>query len=244
MFLTDPALRRIAAWTGDVWPEHLWRHDTATPGPTGNLAQLLHTITIRFNDNAELLDRLLGTLGHQASNVREATARHTAVPPSGLDRSATDVLDQIGRRVLLEQLLLDAYQAWRTHRQPDRGQDERHLLLRPGDPTFGVATLRRLDPDAWLVSPDAEAAAAFGIPYTATIVGQIAEHDNGWQPTAYRDPQHRHHGGGLSYTLPPQDDLGTACRTLLRWWALRHSANWRSRRPEQLTEAELAALTE
>ena len=50
MFLSDSALRRIAAETGDVWPEHLWRHDTATPGPTGVLAQLLHTVTLRFNE--------------------------------------------------------------------------------------------------------------------------------------------------------------------------------------------------
>jgi hypothetical protein len=89
VFLTDLALRRIAAETGDVWPEHPWRHDTALPGPTGNLAHLLHTITVRFNDNAELLDRLLGTLGQQANRLREATARHASIPPSGLDRCAT-----------------------------------------------------------------------------------------------------------------------------------------------------------
>ena len=134
MFLSDSALRRIAAETGDVWPEHLWRHDTATPGPTGVLAQLLHTVTLRFNDNAALLDQILATLGKQAGSLREATARHASIPPSGLDRTATDLLDQIGRRVLLEQLLLDAYDAWQTHRQPERGKDEQHLLLRPGDP--------------------------------------------------------------------------------------------------------------
>ncbi|WP_117214360.1 hypothetical protein [Allorhizocola rhizosphaerae] len=242
MFLSDPALRRIAAETGDVWPEHLWRHDTATPGPTGVLATLLHTVTLRFNDNAARLDQLLATLGQQADSLRQATARHGSIPPSRLDRTATDLLDQIGRRVLLEQLLLDTYDAWHTHRQPEPGKDEQHLLLRPGDPAFGVATLRRLDEATWLVSPDAEAAAAFAIPYAARLVGEVTEHGDGWKPTAHSNPERRYLGGGLAYELPPQDDLVTACRTLLRWWALRHSAAWRNRRPEQLTETELADL--
>jgi len=117
VFLTDPALRHVAAQTGDVWSEHIWRHDTATPGPVGVLAALLHKVTLRYNDNdnAEQLNRLLDTLGQQATSLREATARHASIPPSGVDRAATDLLDQIGRRVLLQQLLLHTYQAWRAH---------------------------------------------------------------------------------------------------------------------------------
>jgi len=244
VFLTDPALRHIAAQTGDVWPEHIWRHDTATGGPVGVLATLLHKVTLRFNDNAEQLDRLLNRLGQLATILREATARYASAPQSDLGRCTTDVVDQLGRRVLLEQLLLHTYQAWRAHAAPERGKDERHLLLRPGDPTFGVATLRRFDDTTWLVSPDAEAAAAFAIPYAARLVGEVTEHGDGWKPTAHSNPEHRYLGGGLAYELPPHDDLVTACRSLLRWWALRHCAAWRSRRPEQLTEAELAALAE
>jgi hypothetical protein len=244
VFLTDPALRHIAAQTGDVWPEHIWRHDTATPGPVGVLATLLHKVTLRFNDNAEQLERLLDRLGQLVTILREMTARYARVPQSDLGLCATDVIDQLGRRALLEQLLLNAYQAWRAQAAPEAGKEERHLLLRPGDPTFGVVTLHRFDDTTWLVTPDAEAAAAFVIPYAARLVGEVAEHSDGFRPTAYSNPQHRCLGGGLAYELPPHDDLLTACRSLLRWWALRHSAAWRSRRPEQLTEAERAALAE
>lgn len=47
----------------------------------------------------------------------------------------------------------------------------------------------------------------------------------------------------MTYALPGHDDLPVACRMLLRWWQLRHSAAWRSRTPDQLTGDELAALT-
>jgi hypothetical protein len=38
------------------------------------------------------------------------------------------------------------------------------------------------------------------------------------------------------------EDEAAACRSLLRWWALRDSPQWRNRTPDQLSTEEQAAL--
>ncbi|MGV9979014.1 hypothetical protein ACWDUH_15165 [Micromonospora wenchangensis] len=240
MFLTDPALRRIAADTNDVLPEHLWRHDTATLDPLGDLARLLHRTARDFTDSTTTLDQTLTRLGALADTTRHRLTSHADGPLTGYPHTLTDVLTAHERHRLLGTLLTACYRAWRSHR-PISGTNERHLLLHPGDPSQGVATLRRHPDRTWLVMPDAEAATAFDIPYTDRIVGEVTDTDHGWTPTAYTDPRHRH--GPMAYPLPDSDDLPTACRTLLRWWQLRHSDAWRNRTPAQLTPTELAHLT-
>ena len=95
----------------------------------------------------------------------------------------------------------------------------------------------------WLVTADAEAADAFGIPYADRVVGQLTESTDGsFEPIACTNPNHIAEQAAITYRLPIRDDLATACRSLLRWWALRHSAAWRSRTPDQLIPAELDQL--
>jgi hypothetical protein len=92
-----------------------------------------------------------------------------------------------------------------------------------------------------MVTADAEAAEAFEVPYPNRMVGVLHESPwEGWLPIACTDPAHI--PSGMAYRLPVRDDLATACRSLLRWWALRHSAAWRSRTPDQLTPTELDQL--
>jgi len=244
VFLSDPALRRIAGCTGDVWPEHVWRYHTADPDVLGELARLLHSTTQEFIESFGHLDRLLSQV-HEHASMATDQLRERAVPepPYRLRVLMLDLRDQQERHNVLDQMLLNAYRAWRQQR-PVQFLTVRHLLLRPGDPSFGVATLQQAGAYTWLVTADAQAAAAFDIPYPQRVVGQIRATDSGWQPVAHNNPQHLTTLPDLTYPLPVHIDQTVACRTLLRWWALRHSAAWRSRRPEQLSEAELADLAQ
>ncbi|AEB44286.1 hypothetical protein [Micromonospora maris] len=242
MFLTDPALRRIAADTHDVLPEPLWRHDTATLNPIGDLARLLHTTARDFTDSTTALDAALLRVDALASRGRRGLAARADIHIAGYQQTLTDALAARERHLVLGAMLVTAYRAWRSHRPVLGSSDERHLLLYRGDPSRGVATLRLKDPGTWLVVPDAEAASAFTIPYPDRVVGEVTETEQGWAPTAYTDPQHRQIQSGMTYPLPVCDDLASACRSLLRWWHLRHSDAWRSRTPAQLTPAELAHL--
>ncbi|MER7457333.1 hypothetical protein [Micromonospora sp. NPDC126480] len=241
MFLTDPALRRIAADTNDVLPEHLWRHDTATLDPTGDLARLLHKTAREFTDSTATLDHALARVGELTATARHGLAARADLHMPGYHQALTDALAARERHIVLGAALVTAYRAWRNHRPVGVG-DERHLLLRRSDPSQGVATLRLTDQRTWLVVPDAEAASSFDIPYPDRVVGEVTETDHGWAPTAYTDPQHRRTQPGMTYPLPVCDDLASACRSLLRWWHLRHSDAWRSRTPAELTPAELAHL--
>lgn len=242
MFLTDPALRRIAADTNDVLPEHLWRHDTATLDPLGDLARVLHKTARDFTDSTARLDQALTRLNGLAETGRQGLAARADLHMAGYYQALTEALAARERHTVLGTALVTAYRAWRNHRQISDG-DERHLLLYRSDPSRGVATLRRKDPHTWLMVPDTEAASAFDVPYPDRVVGEVTEIEHGWAPTAYTDPQHRHIHAGMAYPLPVCDDLAPACRSLLRWWHLRHSDAWRSRSPAQLTPAELAHLT-
>lgn len=241
MFLTDPALRHIAANTNDVLPEHLWRHDTATLDPIGDLARLLHKTARDFTDSTATLDQALARVGELADKARRGLTARADLHIAGYKQALTDALTARERHVILGAALIACYRAWRNHRSIGDG-DERHLLLRRSDPSRGVATLRLKDQRTWLVVPDAEAATAFGIPYPDRVVGEVTETEQGWAPTAYTDPQHRQNQSGMAYPLPVCDDIASACRSLLRWWHLRHSDAWRSRTPAQLTPAELAHL--
>ncbi|MFI2664116.1 hypothetical protein [Micromonospora carbonacea] len=243
MFLTDPALRRIAAETNDVLPERLWRHDTATRDPLGDLARILHATAREFTDSTTVLDRALDRLGVLADTTRRGLAARADLHAAGYHQALTDALTARERHIALGAMLLTVYRAWRHHRPVPGDGDERHLLLYAGDPTRGVATLRRQEPRTWLVIPDAEAATAFDIPYPDRIVGEVTEAEPGWTPTAYTAAPHHRTPAGMTYPLPVCDDLASACRSLLRWWHLRHSDTWRSRTPDQLTPAELAHLT-
>jgi hypothetical protein len=241
MFLTDPALRRIAADTNDVLPEQLWRHDTATCDPIGDLARVLHKTARDFTDCTTSLEHALTRVGVLADTARQGLSARADLHMAGYHQALTDALTARERHTVLGAGLVTAYRAWRNHRPIGDG-DQRHLLLQRSDPSRGVATLRLKDPHTWLVVPDAEAASAFDIPYPDRVVGEVTETDQGWAPTAYTDPQHLHIEAGMAYPLPVCDDLASACRSLLRWWHLRHSDAWHSRTPTQLTPSELAHL--
>lgn len=231
MFLTDPALRRIATATNEVLPEQLWRYDTATDDAVGDLARILHRAAYGFNNTTAFLDQA----------VRQLTAR-PELRLAGYGQALPGVVSAVERQGILADLLIDAYRAWRRHRPVERHGDERYLLMQCGDPSRGVAVLRAHGPYTWLVLPDAEAALAFDAPYAGRIVGQVTQTDDGWTPIAYTNPAHVEEQPRLVYRLPVCDDIATACRSLLRWWQLRHSATWRSRTPDQLTPTELAEL--
>jgi hypothetical protein len=245
MFLSDPALRRIAACTADVWPDHVWRHHTGTHDSTGELARLLHRATLAFTNATANLDQRLTVLGQDCDNALRSLRAQAFATSVHLVRHLAEVLAELERHQLSEDMLLEAYRAWRAnHPGPNPQADQQYLLMRPSDPTWGVATLRRHDQHIWLVIPDAEAAARFEVPYPNRVVGGVVLTDNGWQPTAYHDPQHLSALPALTYPLPACGRLPAACRTLMRWWALRHSADWRNRTPNQLTAAELDQLAD
>ncbi|MFD6696335.1 hypothetical protein [Micromonospora aurantiaca (nom. illeg.)] len=178
MFLTDPVLRRIAADTNDVLPEQQWRHDTATAEPIGDLARLLHKTALDFTDSTTNLDQALTRLGALAETGRRGLAAHAGLYIPGHHQVVTDALAARERHTVLGVTLTACYRAWRNHRPMNEG-DERHLLLRRCDPSRGVATLQRKDPDTWLVIPDAEAAAAFDIPYTRSASSARSPAPNG-----------------------------------------------------------------
>lgn len=237
MFLADPTLRLIAGTTNDVLPAQMWRYDTGSEDALGDLARILHKTAMAYNASCAELDN-------------PAPRPTSASQAAGTGEAMSAVLATINRHAAWERHniitggLLDLYAAWRRHRSINDG-DERHLLLRPRDPGHGVATLQRAAHNMWTVTADAEAADAFGVPYPNRMVGVLYESPwEGWLPVACTDAAHLAADSGPSYRLPVRDDLATACRSLLRWWALRHSAAWRNRTPDQLTENELDQLTD
>lgn len=244
MLLTDPALRRIAAATGDVWPDRVWRFDTADPGPTGQLAMLLHDTSLRFADSSGLVGRALGKAGKDISRTQADLAKDAHLYLIGADRTFADTLAAIERHSVLEEQLLAQYAAWRTVSTVPSAHGTFHLLVKAGDPGWGVV---RLEPDSdghWRVFPDGEAATHFGITHTDRLIGEVAADKGSFAPTAYSHPHFGETHPQLVYRLPGCDDLQSACRSLLRWWAFRESVHWDGRTPTELDPAELAAFAE
>jgi hypothetical protein len=120
----------------------------------------------------------------------------------------------------------------------------RHLLVQPYDPSKGMVTLTVDEPGrGWLVTPDHQAAQAYRLRIYGELIGAVRLGDTGWQATAFTHPEHRSTCPHLVHPLPVADTEDAACRSLLRWWALRDSEHWQGRTPAQLTDAEQAALT-
>ncbi|MBO4210921.1 hypothetical protein, partial [Micromonospora echinofusca] len=218
MLLTDPALRRIAADTNDVLPDQLWRHDTATLGPIGDLARLLHHTARAFTDTTTALDTTLTRTATIATTAAHQLDARADLHLPGYQQTLTDALTARERHTTLGAMLVATYRAWRNHRPTLGDSGTRHVLLRPGDPSAGVATLRRREPRTWLVVPDTEAATAFAIPYPDRVVGEVTDTGQGWTPTAYIARPDHPTPLGTTYPLPTCDDLAPACRSLLRWW--------------------------
>ncbi|GIH02906.1 hypothetical protein Rhe02_09730 [Rhizocola hellebori] len=246
MYLTHPALRRIAAATGDVWPDLMWRFHTYTRDARGEVATLLHETSLRFNDSSNLVGQVLGRAADDIARLQRELATHGQVHAGGTDRRLADTLAAIERHTVLEQQLLRQYDAWRSHvDSPAAGGDFR-LLVKAGDASWGVAEFRRHDRDQWHVLPDEEAATRFGIgKHARRAIGAVARIEGGYQLAAYHDPEFPHPDAPeRSHQLPVFEDLQAAARCLLRWWAYREADNWDGRYPHNFAPDELAALSE
>lgn len=92
MFLTDPALRRIAAATNDVLPEHLWRHDTAAADALGDLARILHKTALGFNDSTTTLDKALARVGELSEAAQQQLTTRAHLHMAGYRQALTDAL--------------------------------------------------------------------------------------------------------------------------------------------------------
>jgi hypothetical protein len=241
--LTDPVLIAIAASTNDALPDHLWRFDTATTEPVADLAAALHRAASEFTGTHQMLQRSLRRLCDRIEGHLTTLTSHAVLDrPHGLDTEALALVQMLERHELHREVLLSAYQAWRRHQPTSRNPQVRHLLAVPYDPRGGMVTLTTTDCAVWQVSPDPVAAAAFGIRLAERLIGEIEPVETGIQPTALTHPEQRKTCPHLVYPLPVTDDEPAACRSLMRWWALRDSAHWRSRTPDRLTDDEQAAL--
>jgi hypothetical protein len=139
--------------------------------------------------------------------------------------------------------MLSLYVVWRRHRPPYRDPRVRPLWVQPYDPSKGMVTLGADDSGAWLVIPDAIAAEVHQLRGYGAAVGEIRLGEAGWQATAYSPSEHRTAGPHLVYPLPPAPTEATACRSLLRWWALRDAEQRQDGTATQLVVVEQAALT-
>jgi hypothetical protein len=243
----DPALTAIAVATNDALPDHVWRHDITTADTNDPIAQIaaeLHHTALTFTATAQTLTRFLDHIGD--------TYRHAATAITDLadfDIKATHgsqfVLDQqTGRFDTERRHLLDLYAMWRRHRPTSPDPRRHHLWLQPHDPRWGMVTLHAdTGGTTWLVTPDTTATDAFATPSPGTLIGDIWNGSNGWQTTAYRDLQH-HSEPDSVFRLPPTASQAAACRTLMRWWALRATDHGTTLTPEHLTGEQLRTLTD
>lgn len=243
----EPALTAIAVATNDALTEHVWRYDTGDADngdPIGHVAIELARAAHEVNTTARLLNRLLAHVVQMCRLQLTTITGLATVHPHSLDLDLGRTLIQLERFEAQREALLSLYAVWRRHRPASRDPRTRHLLLRPYDPRAGMVTLRADETGTtWTVTPDQIAAEAHGLSSHGTLVGDITCGETGWHPTAYTHPEHRTTFPHLVYPLPPAPSEDAACRSLLRWWALRDSDQWQGRTPAQLTPAELAALT-
>lgn len=242
---SDPVLTAIAVGTNDALPEHLWRYDTADGDPIADVALALHRAAYEFTGISQLLARTLQRLHERCGNHLDTLISYAAVHrPNGLDSEVLKLMQLLERHDSQRDALLATYAVWRRHRPTSRDPRVRYLLPQPYDPTHGIVTLGADDTGTcWYVVPDTVAVEAFGLSMAPGVIGEIRPTGTGgWQATALTHPEHRTTCPHLVYPLPDTDDEAAACRSLLRWWALRDSDHWHGRTPAQLTGAERAAL--
>lgn len=242
----DPALTAIAVATNDALTDHVWRYDTGTADgdPIAHIAVDLSRKVQDFNTTAGLLTRVLGQVGEVCRRHINTITDLATVYPHSLNLDAIRVLTQLERFDTQREALLALYAVWRQHRPVFRDPRVRHLWVQPNDPSKGMVALSADESGlVWFVAPDSVAAEVQGLRSYGAIVGDIQLGEAGWQATAYTHPEHRVTCPHLVHPLPPADTEATACRALLRWWALRDSEQWHGRTPAQLSAAEQAALT-
>ena len=231
----DPVLTAIAVSTNDALTDHLWRHETAAGDPVADLAVALHRAAHEFTvTTRRLTDTLHRLHQHSGHHLDTLTGYATLARPHSLDTDTLHLVQLLERHEAGRDALLTAYAAWRKHRPASADPTVRHLLPQPYNPRRGMVTLGA-DGDGWIVVPDRVAAESFGLATSGTVIGDIRPHPDGWQPTAYTDPTHRHHRPHLVHPLPAAADEAAACSSLLRWWASRD--RWHDR-----TTAEQPAL--
>ncbi len=241
----DAALTAIAVATNDALPEHVWRHDTADDGdPVADIAIALCRAAHDLITTSRLLSRILTCVHEQCGRHLDSITGHATAGLHSLNADAFRLLQQLERFDTQREALLSTYALWRRHRPISRDPAVRHLLVQPHDPSNGMVTLTADEPGlSWLVTADQQAAQAHRLRSHDEVIGEIRLGDTGWQATAFTHPEHRTTCPHLAYPLPVTDTEDAACRSLLRWWALRESERWQGRTPAQLTEAEQAALT-
>ncbi len=242
----DPALTAIAVATNDALTEHLWRHDTATADSGDPIAQIAIELARKAGDyisTTGLLTRLLTHVGQTCVRHAATITDLANVYPHSLDIDAFRILQQLERFDTQREAMLSLYAVWRRHRPPYRDPRVRQLWVQPYDPSKGMVALSADEAGAWFVVPDAVAADVHGLRSYGALVGDIRLGDAGWQATAYTHPEHRTTCPHLVHPLPAADTEATACRALLRWWALRDSNHGQDRTPAQRSPAEQAALT-
>jgi hypothetical protein len=243
----DPALTAIAVATNDALTDHLWRYDTATiinGDPVAHIAIALCDAADDFNTTSRLLARALAHLGETCGRHLSTVTDLATIYLHTLDTDALRLLRQLERFGTQREALLSLYAVWRRHRPTTRDPRVRNLLVQPYDPSKGMVALGADESGlVWFVVADSIATAAHGLGTFGAILGEIRLGDDGWQATAYTHPEHRTTCPHLVYPLPVTDTEATACRSLLRWWALRDSPQWQGRTPAQLSAAEQAALT-
>jgi hypothetical protein len=245
LFLKDPVLRRIAAATGDVWPDRMWRFDTVDGGSHGELAMLLLDTSLRFSDSADHLNHVLAKASRDLTRLQQELASHVHSRAIGSDRLFVDLLAAIERHIVLEQQLLRQYAVWRSHGGSPALHGHAQMLVKAGDPSWGVITLWIDDGDHWPVLPDEEAAACFDIgDHAGKTIGTITPTGSLFQPTAHTNADPPGIEPEQVSGFAACDDLQAACRSLLRWHRYRDSADWDGRYPTDFTLDELTALTE
>lgn len=242
----DPVLATIAVATNDALTDHLWRYDTGTDGdPVADAATAVHRTAYNFNATSQMLARTLRRFQRCCGHHLDSLASTAYIPrPNTLESEAITLVQLLERHDTQREALLSAYAVWRRHRPTSRDPRIRFLLPQPYDPTFGIVTLGADDTGGgWFVVPDQVAAEAFGLRPGGGVIGEIRQSVEGrWQASAFTHPEHRAICPHLVYPLPDTDDEAAACRCLLRWWALRHSEQWRGRTPAQLSADEQASL--
>lgn len=240
--LYDPALAAIATATNDALTEHVWNYDTLAGDPITDIAAALAEAAAGFIAVSDELGRALTTVADTCRRHLVTVADHATVYPHTLPADITGLHQLLEAHSQRRETLITLYRLWRRHRPTSRDLRRHHLLVRPYDPTHGIATLAADETGlAWFVIADPVATTAYGLTGPGGMLGTIWSSRDGWQATAFTDPTHRN--TPRAYQLPPAATEDAACRALLRWWALQQTPHGAGRTPADLSPDELAALT-